>query len=544
MRTSLLFIALFLSIAFNNFSQSITISVATQNANCSNSTNGSATVTASGCSGNYTYTWNPNVSSTNTASNLAPGTYNVTVSDKSGSGTASTDTLFQDNFDGSSKWTLNTSSGTNDAQANKWVIDDYESWDGVCGSGNLVTAGDKTLHIYCNSSYCSLIGTGAIYDAGGLLTKTTADVYSYTASNINTVGYTNINLKFAYRCYGQNNKDYGSIRYSTDGGTTWTDLTTKYQLQTNWACETVVLPAACENISNLKLAFRWRNNNDGSGKDPAFAVDDVVVLGDQPGSQSCSSASKTFTISSNSNPAIIASYNTVSGLDTICPGDTLGLTASGGVSYSWSPSSTLIYSNTQEPYSFAATTTTYTVVGTDANGCQGTDSITVFVHPAPVVPSLTQKNDTLYTQSGYANYFWYCNGKPVSNASGNYCVPTTVGNYYVKAIDKNGCSANSLVMVVSSVVSNINMIELNQTIQIFPNPNKGEFTLSIQNPITAEASAIVMVNMLGEEVYRTHLNTSQTKYTIQTKNVKPGIYALYLNDNNGKFAIQRIVIEN
>ncbi len=52
-------------------------------ATCGNN-NGSITVTAGGGSPNYTYTWNPNVSATNTATNLAPGNYNIQVTDANG----------------------------------------------------------------------------------------------------------------------------------------------------------------------------------------------------------------------------------------------------------------------------------------------------------------------------------------------------------------------------------------------------------------------------------------------------------------------------
>lgn len=59
-------------------------------ASCTSS-NGSATVNVTG-SGPFTYTWSPNVSTTNTASNVTAGIYTVTISDQS-SGCTSTDTI-------------------------------------------------------------------------------------------------------------------------------------------------------------------------------------------------------------------------------------------------------------------------------------------------------------------------------------------------------------------------------------------------------------------------------------------------------------------
>jgi len=61
----------------------MTLTPTQTNATCAGN-DGSATVTPSGGGGPYTYVWTPNVSSTNTASNLAPGNYSVTVTDGGG----------------------------------------------------------------------------------------------------------------------------------------------------------------------------------------------------------------------------------------------------------------------------------------------------------------------------------------------------------------------------------------------------------------------------------------------------------------------------
>ena len=73
------------------------------------------------------------------------------------------------------------------------------------------------------------------------------------------------------------------------------------------------------------------------------------------------------------------------GIDTsIClnPGsyrDSVQLTATGMVSYQWSPANTLTNGNIANPVSRPAVNTTYLVTGTDINGCRSVDSVTVFV---------------------------------------------------------------------------------------------------------------------------------------------------------------------
>lgn len=64
---------------------------------------------------------------------------------------------------------------------------------------------------------------------------------------------------------------------------------------------------------------------------------------------------------------------------TIQPGGFTQLTASGAVSYSWSPVTGLNNPNVVNPICQPAVTTTYTVTGTSAAGCTGTSSVTVFV---------------------------------------------------------------------------------------------------------------------------------------------------------------------
>lgn len=64
---------------------------------------------------------------------------------------------------------------------------------------------------------------------------------------------------------------------------------------------------------------------------------------------------------------------------TIVEGDSVQLSASGGSSYTWSPSVSLSCEHCSNPIARPLTTTIYTVTGTNTAGCTGTASVTIKV---------------------------------------------------------------------------------------------------------------------------------------------------------------------
>ncbi len=70
--------------------------------------------------------------------------------------------------------------------------------------------------------------------------------------------------------------------------------------------------------------------------------------------------------------------------ETICEGDVVTLTASGASTYTWSPASGLTPTTGAIVSANPTSTTTYTVTGTDANGCVDSDDVIVTVNPLPV----------------------------------------------------------------------------------------------------------------------------------------------------------------
>jgi len=93
--------------------------------------------------------------------------------------------------------------------------------------------------------------------------------------------------------------------------------------------------------------------------------------------------------------------------DEICDGENASLTASGGTQYLWSPGGMTTATITINPN----TTTPYTVVVTDANGCFAQDVASVIVNPLPIPDagldqSICFGDNTTLTCTGGATYDW------------------------------------------------------------------------------------------------------------------------------------------
>lgn len=91
----------------------------------------------------------------------------------------------------------------------------------------------------------------------------------------------------------------------------------------------------------------------------------------------------------------------------LCAGASTTLSGGGASTYAWTGGATNNVAFTP------AATATYTVTGTDANGCTGTSSVTVTVNAIPVLTLSVQPNDTIcagtsitLTASGAASYAW------------------------------------------------------------------------------------------------------------------------------------------
>lgn len=145
----------------------------------------------------------------------------------------------------------------------------------------------------------------------------------------------------------------------------------------------------------------------------------------------------------------------------ICLGNSYALQASGASSYSWMPANNLSNPNISNPVAAPGVTTTFTVTGTDANGCMNTDTVSLHVLQNPVAavgPDVhVCSGDSAQLQgSGGSSYVWtptiFLSANNIANPIAN---PTTTIQYQLLVVDSNGCQATDSIMVFVNPLPNV-----------------------------------------------------------------------------------------
>ena len=393
------------SVTITQPSSALAASTTTTPATCG-SNNGSATVTPTGGTSGYTYAWSPSGGSSATASNLASGSYSVTVTDANGCTTTASATV---GSNGGPSISLTNSSdvtcnGDNDGSA---------TVSGSGGTGTLTynwTPGNLTGTT--QSALAANTYTITVTDQNGCANSTTVTINEPTAVTLTQGTITPANCGVSD----------GSATVTGAGGTG-------------------------------ALTYAWTPNVSASASATNIAAGSYTVTAtDQNGCQ----ATVNFTVSSIGGPTVSISSSS----DASCFGTNDGsatATATGGTSpytYSWSPSG----GTTDNATGLAAGN--YTVTVTDDTGCIGTASVTI---GSPTAISITetitdascgnsdgQISVSTTGGSGPYTYSWSPNGETTSSITG-----LSAGNYSVTVTDANSCSSTESYSI--AVIGSLNV---------------------------------------------------------------------------------------
>jgi len=234
--------------------------------------------------------------------------------------------------------------------------------------------------------------------------------------------------------------------------------------------------------------------------------------------------------SSNLYIAVVPTPTAFAGNDTtICNGDMIILSATGGNSYIWNNG---VIQNI--PF-FPLSSNTYTV--TVSNGfCTATDDVTISVI-IPQTPVIYQVGNVLYSTITTGNQ-WYQDNVLVSNANSQSFSPPATGLYYSICTDGNGChsdTSNVLYVTFTGVSSGFCNLK---SLYIYPNPAIN--TINIDYPEFINNTTVQIFNIDGKILKEKIL--IQKKTQINISDLSSGVYILKVFNNEG-ILVKRLIKE-
>jgi gliding motility-associated-like protein len=437
--------------------------------NCTVDNGSIALAPTGGTNAGYTYSWN-NGATTSSITNLAGGTYIVTVSDSNNCSV--TDTFLISTFipltltTSSTGTTCNTSNGTASVTVSGGAGPYTYDWQPAGGSSATATnlaAGTYTITV-TDSNGCTATETVTVTAIGTFTLSTTfvplqCDPAGTTTATVSVGGGTG---PFTYQWlpFGGNaatatgltsgnytvvvtdaNNCVDSAFVTIPAITALTASTSGTAVQCNQPNSGTATVTASGGTS--PYTYLWSEGSTSAGISNLAGGTYTVTVTDANG------CTVTETVVINVIPDVFADAGTA---QSVCNGDPATLTgsASGGTapfSYSWSNGVNQA-SQTVSP----GTTTTYTLTVTDANGCTATSNVTVSVTDYPNVTvspdtDICSGGSTTLSASGGATYSWSpADGLSSTNIPNPVASPASTTTYTV-TVSNAQCSSTGTVTV-------------------------------------------------------------------------------------------------
>lgn len=243
--------------------------------------------------------------------------------------------------------------------------------------------------------------------------------------------------------------------------------------------------------------------------------------------------------------AFISCDRAITGVPTICGGDSTQLTAWEGVSYQWYGNGVLLAGETNQTLT-VNTVGVYNCIVEDACGLDSlTTGITVGTGSYPAValsggPNVCIGGSTLLTGTSGGSSQWYLNGAVIVGATNNTYSANVGGVYNMVKTNLNGCADSAATGLTLTAIdcSGIDEISDLTMLSVYPNPANDNVHISFGN-VNGNRN-IRIVDALGKTVVsQSSVNVSVV--TINTKNWNNGMYLLRVTDGN-ETVTKRLVI--
>lgn len=197
-------------------------------------------------------------------------------------------------------------------------------------------------------------------------------------------------------------------------------------------------------------------------------------------------------------------------------------------------------------YNIAGTSQTFnvTLVAIVPGGCSDsiTKAVTVNANPDAGFTFTTSGRLVYFkaNQPGATLYQWrFGDGgnSNIANPSYNY-LEWPKGKYTacLAVVNAAGCFSETCQSVL--ITGSVNKLTRLEGIDVYPNPNKGQFTLSVENP--KSDLAIEILNLLGERIEKVDANPFKSVYELNL-DVASGVYLIKVT-NGGLTATRKITV--
>jgi hypothetical protein len=259
----------------------------------------------------------------------------------------------------------------------------------------------------------------------------------------------------------------------------------------------------------------------------------TVTVTDPVNGCSATSAAVIVTQSQSVTPTIVAN-----GPVEFCAGDNVVLSVEplgAFTSYLWTSGSSSTQSIT------VTASGSYGVQVLDVNGCLNN---TLVSNPVVVTvwnpqPQVVQNGANLEVINGpFATYQWFRNGNPIPGATTSIYTPTLSGNIEVLVSDENGCEATS-----SNIEFTVGIDDVQEAygLNIYPNPNSGQFTIEADLGVHTEVTVIVK-DMMGRELMSPERieGASSFRRSFDISHLSKGVYYVQVIGKEG-FTVRPVV---
>ncbi len=440
----------------------------------------SATVTPSGGTPAFTYTWSPLGGNAATTNLTTAGNYTVVFTDATGCvGTATTNIVVPPGLNMSLTGPVNPYCDTTKL--------DWVTWASITATGG-------TGSVSSNLSISLTKPTGGLFTTPSLFASGNFPVQYNLPANNTTLGNTLAGV-FTF-CFNKPVID-PQVAFSSIGQAG------------------ISVPI----VTSVPYSVIWPGINMSYPSNTTLIGTEGYTIIQFPGQHTCISFD--YLASENYCNLVFGIRDTNCQTTPICKGSPATFTASGAVSYTWSPSLGASQTTGSIVSLNPPSNQTYMVIGTDGNGCKDTAITSIKVNSAPVPTITSFTNVTCFglnngsilagvTQGTAPYHYLWTNGNTTTMDS-----PLAPGTYSLTVTDTNGCKGTVSQVITETAVLK-DSISAFSNLSCFGIPN-GSATVGVRG---------------GTIPYSYAWNTTPAQSTATASALPMGSYTVTVNDAN------------